>query len=97
MCLPDESNYPPRVKYKFRLMESQLCCQISQLRPHKAPGNDGIPNVVLKEAVDLILPYLIQIFRAALRLNTYSDAWHTWSTIVLHKPGKARYDVPKAY
>ena len=44
-------------------METQLCRQISQLRPHKAPGDDGIPNVVLKEVVDLILPYLIQIFR----------------------------------
>ena len=71
--------------------------QISWLRPHKAPGNDSIPNVVLKEAVDLILPYLIQIFRAVFKLGTYSDSWSSWNTIVLPKPGKARYDVPKAY
>ena len=59
-------DYPCRIKYKFRLTETQLRRQISQLRPHKAPGDDGIPNVVLKEVVDLILPYLIQIFRAGL-------------------------------
>ena len=69
MCLPDEPNYPHRVKYKFRLTESRLHHQISRLRPHKAQGDDGIPNVVLKEAVDLILPYLIQIFRVAFRLQ----------------------------
>ena len=97
MSLPDEPNYPPWVKYKFRLMESRLCHQISWLHPHKALGDDSIPNVVLKEVVDLILPYLIQIFRVVFRLNTYSNTWCTWSTIVLHKPGKARYDVPKAY
>ena len=30
-------------------------------------------------------------------LNTYSDCWHEWDTIVLCKLGKPRYDVPKAY
>src|SRR6266481_6081208 len=27
----------------------------------------------------------------------YSDRWWSWDTIVLPKPGKPRYDVPKAY
>ena len=52
---------------------------------------------MLKEVVDLILPYLIQIFRAVFKLGTYSNSWHSWNTIVLRIPGKARYDVPKAY
>ena len=30
-------------------------------------------------------------------LNTYSNCWHEWDTIVLRKPGKPQYDVPKAY
>ena len=61
------------------------------------PGEDGIPNVVLKESADLIVPYLLQIFQAVFKLDIYSNSWHTWNTIVLRKPGKARYDVPKAY
>ena len=43
------------------------------------------------------MPYLIQIFRMVFRLGTYSDSWRTWDTIVLRKPGKPRYDVPKAH
>jgi len=30
-------------------------------------------------------------------LGTYSDRWWVWDTIVLRKPGKPRYVVPKAY
>ena len=75
----------------------QLHQQISRLKPHKALGEDGIPNVVLKQVAELLMPYLIQIFRAVFRLGTYSDSWCTWDTIVLRKPGKPRYNVPKAH
>ena len=95
--LPASPEYPPHVKYEFRLTEARLHRQISRLHPFKVPGEDGIPNVVLKETVDLILLHLIQIFRAVFKLDTYSDHWHMWNTIVLRKPRKARYDVPKAY
>ena len=95
--LPNDPDYPARVKYKFWLLETQLSQQISRLQPYKAPGEDGIPNVVLKQTAKLIIPYLIQIFRAVFKLGTYSDSWHLWNTIVLRKPGKPRYDTPKAH
>ena len=95
--VPDSPDYPPRVRYKFRLTKSRLHRQISKLRPFKAPGEDGIPNVVLKESADLLVPYLLQIFRAVFKLDVYSNSWCTWNTIVLRKLGKARYDMPKAY
>ena len=44
-----------------------------------------------------MMPYLIQIFCTVFKLGTYSDSWRTWDTIVLCKPGKPRYDVPKAH
>ena len=95
--LPDNPEYPARVKYRFRLLEAQLSRQISRLQPYKAPGEDGIPNVVLKQTSELIIPYLIQIFRAVFKLGTYSDSWCSWNTIVLHKLGKPRYDTPNAH
>ena len=95
--LPASPEYPPQINYKFRLLEVQLRHQISRLRPFKVPGEDGIQNVVLKEVVDLVIPYLVQIFQAVFKRDTYSDHWHTWNTVVLCKPGKARYNVPKAY
>ena len=27
----------------------------------------------------------------------YSDRWRSWDTVVFHKPGKPKYDMPKAY
>ncbi len=95
--VPSEPDYPDRVDYTFRLSMAQLRRCIARLRPHKAPGEDGIPNAVLKEVLELIAEYLLHIYRAVFTLNTYSDKWRIWDTIVLHKPGKPRYDVPKAY
>ena len=97
MHLPDDPEYLARVKYKFKLSEVQLCQQISRLQPYKVLGEDGIPNVVLKQMTDLIVPYLIQIFHTVFKLSTYSNSWHMWNTIMLCKPGKPRYNIPKAH
>src|SRR6266481_7195137 len=61
---PDTTDYPPCIHYRFKLPEEQLRRQITRLQPYKAPGGDGIPNVVIKETAELISPYLLQIFRA---------------------------------
>jgi len=65
--------------------------------PYKAVGEDWIPNVVLKETQGLIAEYLLWIFHTTSELGMYSDRWWLWYTIMLHKPGKPRYDMPKAY
>ena len=41
--------------------------------------------------------YLLYLFRATLSLNLYSDAWRECTTVVLRKPGRARYDIAKSY
>ena len=40
---------------------------------------------------------MLEIYRATSTLNMYSNRWQVWDTIVLRKPGKPRYDVPKAH
>ena len=52
---------------------------------------------MLKKCANLILPYLLQIFQAVLSLNLYPAQWREIETCVLCKPGKPRYDIPKAY
>ena len=52
---------------------------------------------MLKRSADIILPFLLQIFRAVLALEVYADQWKEIVTCVLRKPGKPRYDIPKAY
>ena len=43
------------------------------------------------------MPYLLHIFRAMFKLQTYFGQWREVITCMLRKPGKPRYDIPKAY
>src|SRR6266481_5586537 len=95
--VPADADYPEGVHYSFRPTMEQLRRCVARLRPYKAPGEDGIPNAVIKESFDLIAEYLLRIFKATFTLGTYSNRWREWDTIVLRKPGKPCYDVPKAH
>jgi len=50
---------------------------------------DETQNIVLKYSVDLLTPYLLQVFRAVLKLRIYVDGWSEIITCILRKPGKA--------
>src|SRR6266481_2738115 len=95
--VPTDADYPNRVCYSFRPTMEQLCHCVARLWLYKAPGEDGIPNAVIKESFDLIAEYLLRIFKATFMLGMYSNRWREWDTIMLRKPGKPRYDVPKAH
>ena len=71
--IPPGAEYLEHVAYQFQPSLAQLKCCVSRLSPHKAAGDDGIPNVVLKESLGLIAEHLLHVFRAAFTLNTYSD------------------------
>ena len=86
----DKLSSPPEI------MESQIRRHIAKLSPHKAPGADGIPNIVIKMSTDVIMPHLLQIFHTTIRLGIYAEQWKEVETCVLWKPGKPRYDIPKA-
>ena len=95
--VPDDAEYPDHVAYSFRQSMAQLRRCVARLTPHKVPGEDGIPNIVLKELLELIAEHLLSIYKATFTLWVYSNCWKIWDTIVLRKPGKPRYDIPKAY
>jgi hypothetical protein len=65
--------------------------------PYKAHGPDGIPNIVLQKCVDIIIDRLTSIYRAILDLNLYYNPWREFTTVVLRKPGKPNYEMPKAH
>ena len=85
--VPADPEYPCQVDYSFRPLMVQLHRSITRLSPYKAPREDGIPDVVIEESVELIAEYLREIYRTTFTLSTYSDCW-IWDTIVLCKPGK---------
>jgi len=63
----------------------------------KAPGNDGIPNIVLKKAATLIAPHLYKCLIVSLELSYFPKIWWEWTTVVLRKPSRPDYTIPKAY
>lgn len=63
----------------------------------KAPGADQIPNLILKLLIEQLLPHLYQIFNDSLSLGYCPSHFRAFITVVMRKPGKPDYAVPKAY
>ena len=91
------SIYPKLLKAWGNFTRKDIRLTINKLKPYKAPGLDGIQNVVLKECADIIINNLCFIFKAILELNAYPSRWLKSLTIMLHKPGKPKYNVAKLY
>jgi len=91
------AEYPPQYQVNIRITADQLQKQLHKLKPYKAPGPDGIPNIVLMKCVALLTNSLLSIYKAMFEHTLMYKPWKTFTTIVLRKPGKPRYDAPKAY
>jgi len=61
---------------------------ILTLKPHKAPGEDGITAPLLKAFSRKALVYLTMLINACLLLHHFPACWKNAVTIFLHKPGK---------
>ena len=63
----------------------------------KAPGPDGIINKALTVAIPRLKGHLARLFNQSLCLGYCPQHFRESATIVLRKPGKDNYTVPKAY
>jgi hypothetical protein len=93
----DPEEYPDPLPDPPAPDKRQIEKAIRRLSPFKAPGPDGIPNIVLQKCFNIIADCLLQIYRAILRLEELFDPWREFTTVVLRKPDKPNYEVPKAY
>lgn len=55
----------------------QLECQIHHTGPYKAPGPDGVPNIVLQQVFHLIGQWLLDILTASLTLGYFPAVWRS--------------------
>ena len=92
----DNGPFPTPLPFDPPSLDQVRRC-IHKLHPHKARGPDKIPNIVLRNAVELIAPLLHRCLQATLSLKYFPAAWRSWSTIVLQKPGRPDYTTAKAY
>jgi len=95
--LVDKEEYPTQCQGNIKITVEQIQGQMRKLKPFKAPGPDGIPNIVLTKCADLLAGSLLCVYEAFLDHRLSYKPWKTFTTVVLRKPGKPRYDVPKAY
>ncbi|KAF8267079.1 hypothetical protein EI94DRAFT_1582591, partial [Lactarius quietus] len=92
-----ECGVPDPVCKANPISRDQIKRAITHLKPFKVPGPDSIPNIVLTKCADILEPRLWYIYTAIFEWRLYYEPWKTFITVVLRKPGKPRYDVPKAY
>jgi hypothetical protein len=77
--------------------EQEQQAVIARLKPDKAPGEDGLPNRVVKAMASTAPERLRKLFSACLKLSYHPEAFRKAVTVVLKKPGKSDYSNPGAY
>jgi len=75
---------------------AELRSLLKAIKKHKAPGEDGIPNLVLKNLGRKGFAMLLYLLNSILCLRHFPTTWKRAKTIPLPKPGKRRDD-PASY
>ncbi|KIO04670.1 hypothetical protein M404DRAFT_106923, partial [Pisolithus tinctorius Marx 270] len=66
-----------------------------EVHPYKAPGPDGVANIVFQKS-PVLASYSLHLFNTVFMLQTYYDPWRESTMVILCKPSKADYTTPKA-
>lgn len=91
------TTFPEPICEFQNITNKQIHREIERLSPFKAPGPNGVCNVVFTKNADMLVPHLGHIFRVTFNLKWYPEQWKTLSTIVIQKPGNPNYLLPKVY
>jgi len=91
------TDYPEAVSYNPKITMQQVARAIEKLAPKKAPGPDGISNLVLKKMFPIIKHHITALAQASFDMGHFPAPFKTTTTVVLRKPGKPDYTKPNAY
>ena len=72
--------------------EQEVTNVVHDMGDKKAPGEDGIPNEVLKSLVKILLKYITAIYNKCLKEGVLPRRWKTAKIIPIVKPGKEGSD-----
>jgi hypothetical protein len=70
---------------------------IDTFAPYKSPGVDGIFPALLQQAREVVIPYLVRIFRACLSTGYVPAIWRQVKVVFILKPSKSTYNGPRDY
>ncbi|MBE7189345.1 reverse transcriptase domain-containing protein [Jatrophihabitans endophyticus] len=79
------------------LTDAEIDEAVESMAKDKKPGDDEISNRVLQRAYDVIKPHVRAVYRACVRLGHMPAKWRHQIIVVLRKPNKPDYSLPKAY
>ena len=89
---------PARERRSFHLFEvDELWRQLAVTSNNSAPGSSGIGWLIIKKAWEHVKEHLCAIFNACLLLGHHPMVWKEAKVVVIPKPDKADYSVPKAH
>lgn len=91
-----QHSYPAGFSYIPPVTISELEVAVSKFKDKKSPGLDGIPNMVLKEAVKLHPEYFLEVISACLTEGIFPAVWKRQKLVLLPK-GNKPLDEPSSY
>ena len=63
---------------------------IKGLRNKKTPGQDGIPNILIKNLPKKAIAFLVDLNNACLRAQYFPQNWKNTIVTPIYKPGKPK-------
>ena len=91
------TQYPDPACNFTPISNKQVLQAIQNLAPYKAPGPNGVYNIVFIKCSDILVPWMGHLFRVTFTLNHFPNEWLMSKTVVIRKPGCPDYGLPKAY
>jgi hypothetical protein len=70
---------------------------IDSFAPYKSPGVHGIFPVLLQQAQEVVIPYLVRIFCACLATGYVPAIWRQVKVVFIPKPSRNTYSWPRDY
>lgn len=90
------TSYPEPISLPS-ITEEEIFQAVTNAAPNKAPGEDDIPNHIIKLALPTIMPALVWIFNSSITTGYCPKHFRESITVSLCKPNKPDYSIPKAY
>lgn len=79
------------------ITSEKVTSAFDSFKSFKASGPDDIPPIALKHLSTELLQYITQLYKAILTTGYTPRSWRKVRVVYIPKPGKDRYDTPKAF
>ena len=79
------------------ISRDKIAWAISEMEPYKSPGVDGIYPILLQKGIDVLMPYLIRLYRSSMAYAHVPLNWQSVRVCFIPKVGKDEYVTAKAF